>query len=606
MPQFEAYHGKPGQHHQNRFDALAPNGWHMISLSVHGAPGNPRYSAVWVKEPSPAFVAVHGLPISQYQAWYNTQTGKGFQPVLVSATGGGGNAVVAAVFEKGIKSGVVARHGLTSGSDQDQATIEFWCKKLRNDGFVLRSGSIYGSSSQRLYIAVWHELNDTHWNYRTAETSTNHQTWFNAFREVPLRPRFVTLSEQQVYFSAFSDDPIGEWSARHGMTADGYQTQFDAHRNKGMYPICIQGGGEGNATRYAAIFAKQHASSPRAWNVRGSGLTKFDAMVKEFMQANGVRAGQLAIAKNGVFRARRAYTWAHVGYRVTEISHLMRIASLSKMFTCACIQRLYDAKNLKEGDRVFAKLGITKKALSSQTVDSRVNDINVEHCVDHEGGWDSGTAGDWIFKMRKIAVDLGLTGPVVKQDILRYCYGEPLQFKPGAKSQYSNLGYTALSRLVEVVTGQTYENYLRNTILAPDGITAVRLSRTRRSELFANEVPCDDPNVGWSAEEPSRDKLTAYCYGGEGWVTEGMDGSGGLCATAEALVQFIRPHAVWGRGGRMAGSARTGSMAGVSSRAESRTDGVDFAFVFNTRQLVNMSVDDFAATLTASLDSSPL
>jgi hypothetical protein len=56
----------------------------------------------------------------------------------------------------------------------------------------------------------------------------------------------------------------------------------------------------------------------------------------------------------------------------------------------------------------------------------------------------------------------------------------------------------------------------------------------------------------------------------------------------------------------MAGSARTGSMAGVSSRAESRTDGVDFAFVFNTRQLVNMSRDDFAAKLSASLDSSPL
>jgi CubicO group peptidase (beta-lactamase class C family) len=230
----------------------------------------------------------------------------------------------------------------------------------------------------------------------------------------------------------------------------------------------------------------------------------------------------------------------------------------------------------------------------------------VEHCVDHEGGWDSGTVGDWIFKMRKIAIDLGLAGPVSKHDILRYCYGEPLQFKPGAKSQYSNLGYTALTRLVEVASGQTYENYLKNTILTPDGISAVRLSRTRRSELFSTEVTYDDPNVWWSAEEPTKDKLTAYCYGGEGWITEGMDGSGGLCATAEALVQFIRLHAVWGRGGRMAGAARTGSMAGVSSRAESRTDGVDFAFIFNTRHLLNMPVDDVASKLTASLNGNPL
>ena len=606
MAQFEAYHGKTGQHHQNRFNALATNGWHMISLSVHGDPQDARYSAVWIKEPSSSAVAVHGLPIGQYQDWYNTQTGKGFKPVLVSATGGGGDAVVAAVFEKGVKVGTVAKHGLTSGSDQDQSTIEFWCKKMRNDGLVLRSGSIYGSSSQRLYIAVWHELDDTHWNYRVAETSANYQTWFNAFQEVPLRPRFVTLSDHQVYFSAFSDDAIGEWSARHNMTADGYQSEFNDHKKKGMYPICVQGGGRGDGTRYAAIFAKQHTSSPRVWTVRGSGLAKFDSTIKEFMQANGVRSGQLAIAKNGAFKARRAYTWADAGYRITEISHLMRVASLSKMFTCACIQRLYDATTIKESDKIFAKLGITAKALSSQTVDTRVKDITVEHCVDHEGGWDSGVAGDWIFKMRKIAVDLGLSGPVSKQDILRYCYGEPLQFKPGAKSQYSNLGYTALTRLVEVVTGQTYENYLKNTILAPDGITGVRLGRTRRNELFSNEVTYDDANVWWSAEEPNKEKLAAYCYGGEGWITEGMDGSGGLCATAEALVQFIRLHAVWGRGGRMAGSARTGGMAGVSSRAESRGDGVDFAFIFNTRQLVNITVDDFAAKLTGILNSNPL
>jgi CubicO group peptidase (beta-lactamase class C family) len=606
VPQIEAYHGKTSQHHQNRFDALAPKGWHMISLSAHGDPGDPRYSAVWVKEPSPSFVAVHDLPISQYQAWFNTQTGKGFAPVLVTATGGGGNAKVAAVFEKGIKHGVVAKHGLTSGSDQDQGTIEFWCKKMRNDGFVLRSGSIYGSASQRLYIAVWHELNDTHWNWRAAESASGYQTWFNAFREVPLRPRFVTLSEHQVYLSAFSDDPIGEWSARHNMTAAGYQTQFNQHKKKSMYPICVQGGGEGSKTRYAAVFAKRHTSVPRVWSVRGSGLAKFDSLVKQFMQANGVRAGQLSVAKNGVFKARRAYTWADADYRVTEITHLMRVASLSKMFTCACIQQLYDNKTVKESDKIFAKLGITKKALNSQTVDSRINDITVEHCVDHEGGWDSGTAGDWIFKMRKIAVDLGLAGPVTKHDILRYCYGEPLQFKPGSKSQYSNLGYAALARLVEKMTGQTYETYLRNTILAPDGITAVRLSRTRRSELFSNEVTYDDPNVWWSAEEPTKEKLAAYCYGGEGWVTEAMDGGGGLCATADALVQFIRLHAVWGRGGRMAGAARTGGMAGVSSRAESRGDGVDFAFIFNTRQLVNMPVDDFASNLSAALNSSPL
>ena len=606
MPAFEAYHGKSSSHHQSRFNALAPKGWHMISLSVHGSPSDPRYSAVWVKEASPAFVAVHDLPIGQYQNWFNDQTNKGYAPVLVTATGGGADAVVAAVFEKGVAPGWVAKHGLTSGSDQNQATIEFWCRQSRRDGQVLRSGSIYGSASQRLYIAVWHKERDAHWAYRTAETSSDYQTWFNAFQEIPLRPAFVTLSEHQVYFAGFRDDAVGPWVARHNMTGEAYQKEFDTQKKAGLYPICVQGGGSGNKTRYAAIFATRHAPLPRVWTVKGSGKSSFDATVKQFMVANGVRAGQLAVAKNGVFKAQRAYTWADETYPVTETNHLMRVASLSKMFTCACIQRLYDDGDVAEGTKVFAKLGITSKALSSQTVDARINDITVEHLVDHEGGWDSTTAGDWVFKMRSVANNLGLSGPASKFDMVRYVYGEPLQFKPGAKSQYSNIGYTTLAMLVEKMGKQSYESFLRDVILKPDGITDVRLARTLRNQALANERRYDDPNVGWSAAEPGKQKLTAFCHGGEGWTTEAMDGSGGLCATAGALVQFINNHAVWGRGGRMAGAARTGSMAGVSSRAESRTDGVDFAFVFNTRTLSQQPVDDFSAKLTAVLNTTTL
>ena len=83
-----------------------PFGWRMISLSAHGNPSNPRYSAVWVKEPGPDYVAVHDLPISKYQKWFDDQTKNGYAPVLVTATAAGVNAVVAAVFAKGSQKGM--------------------------------------------------------------------------------------------------------------------------------------------------------------------------------------------------------------------------------------------------------------------------------------------------------------------------------------------------------------------------------------------------------------------------------------------------------------------------------------------------------------------
>src|SRR5262245_51753595 len=146
IPQIEAYHGKDSAYHQSRYDALSKS-WRMISLSAHGSPSSPLYSAVWVKEPSPSYAAVHDLPIGRYQQWFDDHTRLGYSPVLVTATGAGGDAVVAAVFEKGLNKGWTAKHGLVNGPDGDQGTIEYWCKKARQDRQVLRSGSVYGSSS---------------------------------------------------------------------------------------------------------------------------------------------------------------------------------------------------------------------------------------------------------------------------------------------------------------------------------------------------------------------------------------------------------------------------------------------------------------------------
>jgi hypothetical protein len=56
-------------------------------------------------------------------------------------------------------------------------------------------------------------------------------------------------------------------------------------------------------------------------------LAGFDKSMEAFMRANGVRAAQLAIAKNGVMKFSRAYSWAEAGYRVTERSDRFLLAS---------------------------------------------------------------------------------------------------------------------------------------------------------------------------------------------------------------------------------------------------------------------------------------
>ena len=87
------------------------------------------------------------------------------------------------------------------------------------------------------------------------------------------------------------------------------------------------------------------------------------------------------------------------------------------------------------------------------------------------------------------------------------------------------------------------------------------------------------------------------------------DPNDGTGASAEALVQFIHLHAVWGNGPRAAGSARTGSTPGASSMAASRTDGVDWAYVINTRDWppnTSPSLNDLGNSITQLLNTTPL
>ncbi len=343
MSSFEAYHGKSAAHHQARFDALAPHGWRMISLSVHGDPNDARYTAVWVDELGPAFVAAHGLPMGDYQDWFDDQVAAGFAPVLLSATGSGADAIVAAVFEQGITLPWVAKHGLVNGQDVNQNTIEYWNVHARQQRQILRSAAVYGVPSKREYLAVWHTQLEAHANGRTAETAQDHQEWFDAFQTVPLRPAFVAASAAQLHVSVYRDDSVGDWVARHGLSADDYQAEFDARLAEGLAPIDVHGSGVGDATRYAAIFARQHRPKPRQWIVTGAGSAGLDRIVRAFMESNGVRAGQLSVGADGELLASRAYTWADADYPVTRTGTRMRVASMSKMFTCAAMQALFDA-----------------------------------------------------------------------------------------------------------------------------------------------------------------------------------------------------------------------------------------------------------------------
>lgn len=613
---FQAYHGVTGAQHQTKFNDLSAHGYRMISLSTYGDPGDARYAAVWVQRAGPAWVATHGVDGAGYQAFFNNWTAKGYVPVLVSATGTSGNARFAAVFEQGISGNWMARHGMTSGPEGNAGTFQNLNKTARNQKMILHSVAIYGTANDRRYAAIWHaNPRYVKWHVHPSDTGEGYQTVFNAETQLPgvnlaaYRPAYVAVSNDQMYCSVFKDDVVGPWIARHGLSAKDYQTEFDKQNAAGFYPICVQGGGTGDNTHYSAIFAKRDIPLQREWSVTGTAvpaLAGLDHAMQTFMQANGVRAAQLAVGKNGTTKLSRAYTWAESGYRVTQPSDRFLLASCSKMFLEAAVQALYDAKKLTPTTKVYPLLGFSNPA------DPRSDKITIQQLLDHTGGYDdtgTGSGFDPTYNMRKIALDLNLAHPVTKLDVAHYMYARPLDFDPGTNNKYSNFGYLLASAVVEKTSGHKYFDYVKTTLLQPASISEVLVYPTLASEHTGNEAIAEDGGLGLSPLNLASKLLVPSVYGGDGEINDVGAACAGTASSAHALTQFIHLHAVWGNGPRAAGAARSGSTPGASSLAVSRSDGVDWAYTINTRDWpasTSPTLEELGNSINHFLDTTPI
>ena len=283
-------------------------------------------------------------------------------------------------------------------------------------------------------------------------------------------------------------------------------------------------------------------------------LAGFDHAMQTFMQANGVRAAQLAIAKNGVTKFSRAYTWAEAGYRITQPSDRFLLGSCSKMFLEAAVQALYDTRKLGPDTKVYPPLGFSNPA------DPRSDTIAIQQLLDHLGGYNDaplsqGDSGfDPTYNMRKIALDLNLGHPVTKLDVARYMYGRMLDLDPGTVYHYLNFGYLLAGAVVEHVSGMKYFDYVKSALLQPAGIIEVEVIPTLASQRTNNEAIAEDEGLGLSPLDLSSQLLVPAVYGGDGEIDEVGAPNAGTGASAHALTEFIRLHAVWGNGSRAAGS----------------------------------------------------
>ena len=226
------------------------------------------------------------------------------------------------------------------------------------------------------------------------------------------------------------------------------------------------------------------------------GMESYDQTIRDFMRKLSIPGGAVAVMRDGKLIYARGFGYADVANKtLVQPDALFRIASVSKTITAAAIMKLVEEGKLQLHDRVAPFIAHLTPAPGA-IVDPRWEQITIRHLLNHAGGWDRTKPNggfDPVDRPVTAAAAVNEPAPASPETLIRYMKGMPLDFNPGEKFAYSNLGYIILGRVIERVSGMPYKEYVRTRVLEPVGANRTQLGRSRMADALADEVKYYSP-----------------------------------------------------------------------------------------------------------------
>jgi CubicO group peptidase (beta-lactamase class C family) len=166
-------------------------------------------------------------------------------------------------------------------------------------------------------------------------------------------------------------------------------------------------------------------------------------------------SGAVLITQSGDIILHKGYGLADRERKIQNTpSTLFHVASVGKIFTAAAVFKLEMQGKLKTSDPISKYLGEFPKEKSGATI---------HHLLTHTAG---------------LSVDGSAPGSTTALDyssrksFVKSMKDAPIESKPGEKYRYTSAGYTLLAAIVEEVSGQPFEDYLRKNIFKPAGLNS--------------------------------------------------------------------------------------------------------------------------------------
>ena len=157
-------------------------------------------------------------------------------------------------------------------------------------------------------------------------------------------------------------------------------------------------------------------------------------------------SGSVLVAQNGHIILSKGYGWADRSNKIKNTpSTVFNIGSVTKQFTAAAILKLLEEEKLDVTDKI-------ETYFPEATSDKK--DITIHQLLTHTSGVSPQTGG---FRYNESS----------KKAFLEEFFQADLLYAPGTKHTYANANYIVLAAIVEQVSQQDYETYLREHFWKP-------------------------------------------------------------------------------------------------------------------------------------------
>lgn len=196
-------------------------------------------------------------------------------------------------------------------------------------------------------------------------------------------------------------------------------------------------------------------------------------------------SGALTIIKNDSIKLQEGYGFANRKQQIpNSATTIYDIGSNTKQFTATAILKLAELGKLKLDDSI---------ALYFKNIPEDKRSITLHQLLTHSSGLIDRMGNDF---------EKTSTKPFFKQLFL-----SKLLFRPGKQFHYSNTGYSVLGRVIELVSGTSYESFLQKHLFHPAGMyqTGYLLPKWRNSKLASSYnrgiLPSNSPILKYQKDQ---------------------------------------------------------------------------------------------------------